>query len=472
MQIMRVDAKIQKTLEIFFRLHAPLPLIIQAIAQHNGTAYLVGGAVRDLLLERALIDIDIEVHGLTMEQLETVLRSFGIINLVGKSYGVLRIEYMPIDWSVPRSDEQGRKPQVHVDPTMGFEAAARRRDVTMNALGINLHTYQLHDPFNGIEDMRNHQLRACDARTFVEDPLRFFRVMQFIGRFAMQPDAQLHDICKRMDISAVSRERIEQECKKLFLLSQEPSRGLRWVMTIGRMHEFLPELAALVAIKQDMRWHPEGDVFEHTMQAVDAAAVLNYESEQEKLIGIYAALCHDLGKVTTTEIKDGVITSYGHELASATVAKQMLKRITHHAQLIDAIVLLVRYHMMPGQLIKQESGDAAFKRLAIKLAPDVCMRQLALLALADMRGRNGQNHVPLIEDMPIIDEFVCRVQQLGIYEMPEPPLIIGKDLLGFIEPGPQLGKLVKELYAVQINEGITDKATLITRAYALIGKKE
>ena len=200
--------------------------IIQEINAAGGRALLVGGAVRDLLLGLSPKDIDIEVHGLKIDQFQKILEKFGRVSLVGKSFGVLRLNGLDVDWSVPRKDSKGRKPKVVIDSNMSLEEAFRRRDLTVNAMGIDLITHELIDPFGGMSDLKAKQLRVTDKKLFVEDPLRFFRVMQFIGRFEMEPDAELNKICKKMDLSKISRERIEEEFNKLFLRSGSPTLGM------------------------------------------------------------------------------------------------------------------------------------------------------------------------------------------------------------------------------------------------------
>src|SRR5581483_2368303 len=180
------------------------------------------------------------------------LSLYGPVSLVGKVFGVFRIHGLDIDWSLPRSDSSGRKPEVQIDPFMGYKEAFARRDLTINAMGIDLVSHALIDPFNGCADLKAGILRAPDAAFFVQDPLRFYRVMQFIGRFGYRPDDELNRICASMDIATVSRERIEVEFEKLFLRSEQPSLGLRWIEKLGRMREVLPELAATVGVMQDV----------------------------------------------------------------------------------------------------------------------------------------------------------------------------------------------------------------------------
>ncbi len=384
------------------------------------------------------------------------------MSVVGKAFGVLRLHGLDVDWSLPRADSPGRKPTVVIDPFMPVEVAARRRDLTMNAIALDLMTDELIDPCNGIRDINNKILRTPDARFFIQDPLRFYRVMQFIGRFEMLPDDELNALCAEMDIAHISRERIEEEFKKLFLYSARPSHGIRWLHNIGRLHDVLPELAATVGVKQNPHYHPEGDVFEHTMQAIDAAAVIahNYENEFDKLVLLYAALCHDLGKVTKTTVVDGVIKSIGHEKDSKKFTRTMMKRITHNADLIGAVSSLVLYHMTPLQFTSNKAKLPAYKRLANKLAHNVSMLMLIDLCIADKRGRNGVGHEPLTCDFPDVEIFRKKVEQAGVSTGAVEPILKGADLLDIVQPGPQMGELLRAAYEMQIDQGVTDKNIL------------
>ncbi|HSC24774.1 MAG TPA: HD domain-containing protein [Candidatus Babeliales bacterium] len=436
--------------------------IIEVISQNKGRALLVGGAVRDMVLGLLLKDIDIEVYGLSQSQLESILQKFGHVNLVGKSFGVLRVSGLDADWSLPRVDSSGRKPTVEVDPFMSIEIAARRRDLTMNAMLFDMITGELIDPCNGIDDIKKKVLRTPDARFFIQDPLRFYRVMQFIARFEMIPDDELNALCAEMDITSISRERIEEEFKKMFLYAQRPSLGIRWVHKIGRLSDVLPELAATVGIKQNPQWHPEGDVFEHTMQSLDAAAVIaqSYDKEFDKLILLYAALCHDLGKVTTTKMVNGVLKSIGHEKESKRLACLLMKRITHNSDLINAVGCLVLHHMAPLQFVRNKAKLPAYKRLANKLVHNVTMLMLIDLCSADRQGRNDTGHEPLKDNFSDLMVFKQKVEQAGVSTGRIDPLLKGADLLDILSPGPQMGKLLTYAYEKQLAEDISDKAIL------------
>ncbi|MGC2310521.1 MAG: HD domain-containing protein [Candidatus Babeliaceae bacterium] len=446
------------------------PLIITMthdIIHQGGQAYLVGGAVRDLILNRPIKDCDIEVHNLSFEQLNILLSKYGPVNFVGKSFGILKLYESPIDWSLPRTDASGRKPLVLIDPSLSLRQALERRDLTMNAMALNVTTYELHDPFKGLEDIENKVLRTPNPLFFTEDPLRFFRVMQFIGRFEMMPDETLNRVCKQMSLAAVSIERVEEEMKKLLLFSRRPSEGFRWIKNLDRLAEIFPELGVLSEVPQDKCWHPEGDVFEHTMQTLDAAARFTHISEKEKLILLYAALCHDLGKADTTVIQEDRITSHGHEVEGVKKTRTFLKRIMRNQELINTVCILVRHHMSPILFVTENAKPAAYKRLANKLAPYTNLQMLGLLACADQQGRNAKSHEPLDEKNPLITQFLIKAEQAQVLERHEEPVLHGRDLLDTIPAGPLLGKILQEVYGIQIDEGITDRDQLKKRALAL-----
>ena len=486
----KIPKKVAAELKKILQKYPLIGKVVKKIDQAGGKSFLVGGAVRDLFLNLPIKDIDIEVHGLTLDKLSGILKresakvaesvvapkadmeGVGWVDLVGKSFGVLKIHGLDIDWSIPRKDSSGRKPTVILDPEMSLKDAFRRRDLTINSMGINLITDELVDPFDGLKDLENKTLRATDSEFFVEDPLRLFRVMQFISRFEFVPDKKLDEICKKMDVSKVSRERIETEFEKLLLKSKQPSSGIRWLKKIGRLKDIFPELYATIGVEQDSKWHPEGDVFEHTMQTLAAMAQLDYQYNkmdaqiaqrvpfEHKRILLYAALCHDLGKITTTEIVDGKIRSIGHDRVGVKFAKLFLKRITNNKDLIKAVCLLVKYHLEPSQFIKNKASSSAYKRLANKLAPFANLEMLSLLAIADKLGRKKGAASKSLKYPEDIDQFIEKAKRFGVYENIEKPLLQGRDFLDIIKPGPRLGDLVKEAYKIQIDKNIKNKNEL------------
>ncbi len=452
-----------KQLDSLFFGYPLIKPIVERIKEANGRAFLVGGAVRDLFLRLPVHDIDIEVHDVSLEKLDKILQDFGPVSYLGKSFGILALAHTDIDWSLPRIDTSGRKPTVVIDPSLSLYEAFRRRDLTMNAMGINLVTHELVDFFHGLDDLKAGILRTPDPQFFIEDPLRFYRVMQFIGRFEMEPDDVLNKVCSTMQIDQVSKERIELEFEKLCLMSRFPSRGLQWIFTLNRLPEILPELAATVGVPQESDWHPEGDVFEHSKQSFDASAVIKSDAQDRKLTLMYAALCHDLGKASTTEFIDNRWRSLDHAQAGVPLARSLLNRIVTKNRIIDTVALLVRYHLAPGDFIKQDAGPAAYKRLAKKLAPLADITMLADLARADILGRNPQGHEPLQGPAPLIDLFLKRAREAEVTHAPQAPILLGRDLLDAVQPGPLMGKMLRHAYELQISENITDKAVLKER---------
>jgi len=428
--------------------------IVKAIGVKGGRSLLVGGYVRDAALGLRSKDIDIEVHRLEIDTLESILQGFGRVDLVGKQFGVLCLHGVDVDWSVPRKDSRGRKPEVIPDPYMGIDEAARRRDLTINSMAVDILGQILLDPFDGLEDLEQRILRATDPKLFVEDPLRFYRVMGFISRLDMKPDAELSRICSDMDLSDIARERIDDEFTKMFLKSKRPSIGLRWIESLNRLDNVLPGVAKLIGLSQDPEWHPEGDVWTHTLQAVDAAAGLRCGDLHQDLMLIWAALCHDLGKVDTSFENDGHIRSPGHAEVSAKLAKELLSNYITRKKVLNGVVKLVRNHHNLQDFFVNRAKLQAFKRMAIRLSPETNLQQSALLALADCRGRNPDGDEPLDIMPDEIKWFVEKINVMQVATQPELPLLMGRHLIDCIEPGPEMGNLLKQAYEIQLSEGI------------------
>ncbi|MBP6870203.1 CCA tRNA nucleotidyltransferase [Candidatus Babeliales bacterium] len=394
--------------------------ILQSIENRSGRVLLVGGAVRDLFLDLPIKDLDFEVYGLTLDQLQAVLQVYGVVSLIGKSFGVLRLHGLDVDWSLPRKDSQGRHPVVAYDPNMSYEQAFARRDVTINAMGIVMNTMELIDPFDGLHDLECKILRSPDLDFFEQDPLRLLRVMQFVGRFTMVVDEQLSQLCSTIDMTKVSQERIEQEFRKLFLQAQKPSLGLQWLMKIGKFNEFLPE------IKDDQK----------LLTTIDIAACKKYASDEEKIVVMWAVI---LAQVNLPKIKD----SFEHVTRSEKQPYiDFIRRIHHHDLIIRQVVACVVY----SPKLVHEITDAQLKWLAVWLAPELSIRTF----LCFMEIIIGESCVKI---------FFDHAHKIGVLDFPEQPLLTGKDFLEFAQ-GVQLGVLVKKSYEIQIDKNIIDKNEL------------
>ena len=251
--------------------------IAAAVRDAGGRAIVVGGWARDCLLGVYSKDIDIEVFGLDAERLESLLGGFGKVHTVGRAFGVFRVGDLHMDFSLPRRDSK-RGPghrgfDVAPDPSLDFAEAARRRDLTVNSIGIDPLTAEVLDPHGGRRDLERRVLRATDPMHFPEDPLRGLRVAQLAARLEMAPDDGLVALCRTLDLSELSGERVFEEFRKLLLRAAKPSLGFKVLEDTGQLR-FFPELDALRGVPQDPEWHPEGDVWVHTLMVLDVAASL------------------------------------------------------------------------------------------------------------------------------------------------------------------------------------------------------
>ena len=302
--------------------HLAPPLLATAkelaskIDQKKGELLLVGGTVRDLILQKSPHELDVEVRGLSLELVKSSLSPTFSFDEVGKNFGVLRLKGLPVEIALPRTEIKsgtGHKGfSIEIDPFLPFEKAVQRRDFTINAMGLDPLTGKLLDPTGGEEDMGKRILRNVGP-AFQEDSLRVLRGMQFIARFELTPTEETIEICRSMNISDLPPERIFEEWRKLILKSKKPSAGLNFLKDTGWLR-FFPELSALDGCLQEPEWHPEGDVWVHTLHCMDAFARERIGEDWEDLVVGFAVLCHDLGKPLTTHIaEDGRIRSPMHE---------------------------------------------------------------------------------------------------------------------------------------------------------------
>jgi tRNA nucleotidyltransferase (CCA-adding enzyme) len=326
--------------------------IIELLEQGGATeVYFVGGAVRDCLLgehHHDCKDIDIEVFGLNYEEIVRLLSPSFRVNLVGKSFGTVKVDQR-IDVSIPRRESKfgvGHKGfQIMSDPSMTFADAACRRDFTVNAIGMR-RDGTIVDPYHGVDDLQQKILRAT-SDAFGEDPLRVLRAMQFVSRFGFRVDAKTIAMCRSLksEFSALSAERILSEWEKWATKSRFPSLGLRLLESTGWL-ECFPEIAALHGTKQHPLWHREGDALEHTAAVVDAMAQHVIEKKHDpssRLTLMFAALLHDVGKpLTLTEKEPGVWHSPKHAEAGVPLAKTFLERMRAPERWIASVLPLVR----------------------------------------------------------------------------------------------------------------------------------
>ena len=446
----------------------PARAIAAAVAQAGGRAWIVGGFVRDRLLGLDPKDLDLEIFGIAATDLPTLLSRIGQVEPVGQSFPVYKVG--AVDVALPRRESKtGRGHRgfsVEGDPGMSFADAARRRDFTINAIGLDPLTGEYIDPCGGRADLADRRLRVVDPGRFGDDSLRVLRAVQFVGRFGLQVDAETRAQLSAIPLDDLPAERIWGEIEKLLLRATAPSVGLTLALDLQVVARLFPELQALVGCPQEPEWHPEGDVWIHTLMVVDQARTRIGDLPRAGQIAVMlGALCHDLGKPATTAVIDGRIRSLGHEEAGVAPATSLLDRFNVNA--IDGIdvrrevLAITAHHLKPGAWFKvrDEVGNGAFRRLAQK----VNMEWLARVAKSDCLGRTG----PF--DCTAMDWFVDKARSLGVEHQPPRRLLLGRHLIELgVMPGPAMGELLKQIYERQLDGEITTTEEGIEAARALV----
>jgi len=434
--------------------------ISEAIIEAGGEPFVVGGCVRDSFLEIDNKDYDVEVFGLSYEELVRALRPFGRPNLVGASFGVTKLRLpsgIEVDISLPRRDNKvaagTRGFEVEFDAELSPEEAAARRDFTINAMSRSLRTGDLVDPYRGQFDLEDRLLRHTSDH-FAEDPLRVLRGFQFCGRFGLVPVYETAVLCKNLlaEFDALPVERIWGEWYKWAAKSVKPSLGLDFLKRCGWLAKF-PELAALDGVPQDSVWHPEGGVWLHTLHVCDAAAEIAIREclgEEERVTLVLAALCHDLGKPDTTVFSEGHWRSPGHCEEGVPIARKFLKRIGCFERIIEVIEPLVAEHLVH---VRKEVNPRIVRRLSNRLGK-ATIKQLMLLVEADMKGRP-----PLPGGLPEEAKEMLKLAEVLELESQKPrPLIGGKHLIdrGY-QPGPNFKKVLSACFEAQLDGEFEDE---------------
>jgi tRNA nucleotidyltransferase (CCA-adding enzyme) len=457
---------------VTMRLELPILLdqIVRELHAAGYRAVVVGGAVRDALLGGQPKDFDIEVYGVAYDRLAGILARHGRVDLVGKSFGVVKLvtrenqgghEY---DFSVPRRDSKfglgHRDFQTTFDNHISPREAASRRDFTINAMAYDPVADELLDFFGGEDDLKNRVLRAT-SEAFAEDPLRVLRGMQFACRFDLTLEPGTAAMCRTIvdHYATIARERVADEFMKWAVKSSRPGRIAEYFAASGWDVHF-PEISRLAGVPQDPHWHPEGDVGTHTMFVVDAAARIATRDNvtgDDRAVLIFAALAHDFAKATTTMLREreGKMrwTSWGHEADGGPMARTFLERIGIKSVIVDRVVPLVENHLASSS-IGREATPRAVRRLAMRLAPATIADLLRLIE-ADYSGRP-----PLPIGLP---EGAMRIREMAeaqaVDHGPQSPLILGRHVMPYFDdqPGKHIGEVTTAAYEAQADGAFSNQ---------------
>lgn len=429
---------------IHMQLNSEIYKVAKAIQQGGGNAILVGGAVRDHFFGQESKDLDIEVYNVSLDRLQSLLSQFGKVNVVGKSFGVMKLktESTEYDISYPRKERKTGKGHkgfmVEPDPKMTFAEAASRRDFTINAMGYDILNDKILDPFNGRTDFENKILRHVGP-AFAEDPLRVLRAMQFAGRFEFDIASETVELCRQLDLSELPKERYYEEFKKLLLRSKMPSHGLRAAHRLG-VFQYFPELLPLVDKNNKI---VEGKDWVYTLNAVDKAA-LTREGDDKQDIGLmFGALCHRLDQSPHILQNKGKWEITPPTASHDSKVKTLMFRITSDKALIEQVYKYVIYHKIPKLLfnLKHEDTDSLIRRLAVyTLIPKV-------VKMANATSDDCHEAGIWLER---------RAHSLDVLEGPPEPFLRGRHLLDLGMPaGPDVGKILKDAYQLQLDGVLT-----------------
>ena len=434
--------------------------VAELVREQGGRAYYVGGCVRDALTGAEAKDIDVEVHGISYECLQNILGQLGTVRVTGASFGVFGIRGSDLDIAMPRKEQatgRGHRDfSVYTDPFIGPEKAALRRDFTVNAMMQDVLSGEVLDFYGGREDLKNGVIRHVNSESFAEDPLRVLRAAQFAARFKFSVAEETVKLCSEMDLSALSKERVTAELEKALLKAEKPSVFFEALEEMGQLSYWFPEVLALKGVPQNPNFHPEGDVWNHTMKTLDTAAKLR-ESAEKPFYYMLSALCHDFGKAVTTEEIDGQIHAYRHETEGPEIARRFLARLTAENELSKYVLNMTLLHMRPNILAQSHSSDKAFMHLFDEAVEP---SDLLLLAKADFFGSSpGKDYA---ETERILRE---KLELFG--RLMEKPYVKGADLVAAgIEPGPEFKEALE--YAHKLRLAGVEKNVAMTQTLGYI----
>lgn len=429
--------------------------------------YLVGGAVRDLLLGHPVKDIDLVIElpngGVRFsEWMTSTYPDKCRHHVIYETYGTAKFsltidsESFEIECVAPRCEEYERTSRNPVCREADLMMDCMRRDLTINSLYLNIHTNEVIDLSElGLEDLNNHILRTpCDPEiTFSDDPLRMLRVIRFASRYGWEIESKtwsgIISNCSRLDI--ISKERIADELSKI-LLTDKPSIGLNRIMSSGLMDYIIPELVNTLGMSQN-KYH-DCDVWEHTMRVLDKVPA--------KLELRLAALLHDIGKINTKTVENGEVHFYKHELEGVPLVEMALKSLKFSNKIIDKVKILVGEHMrtkMYGP--NAEVSTKALRKLKYDLGEN--LNDLLELIHADNCSHAPNSKMP--NQVPMILKKLNELKD-------EPPKIKlpinGNDLIETfgIKPGP----IIKELLDVVKESVLTSPDISKQDALGIVGE--
>ena len=414
----------------------------------GGQAWIVGGMVRDWVLGVPSKDVDMEVTGLEQSELEAL--DGWKVEPAGQRFGVWLVRQNGVNHdtfevALPQTRQRfgtGHNDEIAlIDTSLTIVESLSRRDYTMNAMAVNVLTGEMEDPFNGCSDLENGILQAVNADNFGADPLRVLRGMQFCSRFNLTASPNtLASAQNWIDgFHTLSPDRVRVEWQK-WANGQFPAAGIRFLVDCGWVIHF-PAIAGLDGVRQDVRWHPEGDALEHTILALENVGGNPAVS--------FAVLLHDIGKAHTTILDDGHIASPGHADVSADMVPEFFRsagwQFGNPTEFVQIVAAMVREHMWLASF-QNVPTSRAIRRLSVRLSP-ASVDDWAVVCAADICGRGNPN-----ADVSMVAAVVNRANEMEIVHNPPEPIVMGRHLMRMgVAPGPGMGDIIRQCFQAQLD---------------------
>ena len=410
-------------------------------------AFLVGGCVRDLMLNplEEAIDVDIMVEGNGIDFAKKLAKKINVRKIVPfEKFATAKIPYREFEIEVASArlekyEESSRNPSEVV--ISKIEDDLLRRDFTVNAMAVSLNKDnfgEFFDPFNGMKDLSNKILRTpLDSdTTFSDDPLRMMRAAYFSSKLSLEIDPIcLKSIKKNAErITIVSQERKTNELFKI-LGTKKPSIGLNILQESGLMNFVFPEIAVMYGMDQSNEYHHK-DIFYHTLEVVDNAAQLS-----DKLDLRLAALVHDIAKPKTRRLsKSKGYTFYGHDDVGARMLKGISSNMKFSNSTRDYITKLTALHLRPISLAKKNVTDSAIRRLIVDAGEEI--DDLMKLCRADITTKNPKNITKYLGNFDRVEKRMSEVIEIDKLKAFQSP-VRGDEIMKMFNlgPGKEVGKI-------------------------------
>lgn len=435
------------------------------IEEQGGHCYFFGGYVRDKIIGKKPNDMDVQVIGITNEKFNDILGRYGEVLSVGKTFSISKLRTgIDIDFLSPE-DYSGE--------ILSIKEAQKRIDFTMNTVFENVLTGEMIDNFNGIQDIKDKIIRMTDKDTFVSDKIRSLRACRFASELGFSISQDTIDVCKQFEFNDISNSRVYEEVKKTLLRSKKPSVFFNSAYSMDIVKKLFSPMDKMKGLEQEPKYHPEGDVWEHTMKVLDFAASFRDEA-QDKSSFMFGAQCHDFGKISTTVINmdengNKKITSFGHDL-EIKESKSFMEKLGVPKKVMNNAIALQKTHMRPDTLYKQDCRISTVKKLI-----EDSNNQLNDCLLISNCDRLGSGIEVTQEKLNYIDNRKKWYEEKSkaLQEMEEQSkveVISGKELidLGF-KPGP-LFRIIQNEYRQMSYDGIS-KEDIIGHILEKYGKK-